>query len=176
MRKKCEHSNKPHFCRECKKQGKGGASLCDHYVQRSYCVPCGGSQVCEHKRHRKVCKECGGSAICIHGRQRPRCKECRPIGAFKQYVRNAERRGFIFVLSFEDYTRLSKQPCFYCDDGTETSGIDRVDSILGYTKDNCVPCCEFCNRMKMAYSQSAFIQQINRIANNLSAKPQRIAA
>lgn len=28
------------------------------------------------------------------------------------------------------------------------NGIDRVDSNIGYTQDNCVPCCAVCNRGK----------------------------
>jgi 5-methylcytosine-specific restriction endonuclease McrA len=28
-------------------------------------------------------------------------------------------------------------------------GIDRVDNSIGYTPDNCVPCCTQCNRIKL---------------------------
>lgn len=30
------------------------------------------------------------------------------------------------------------------------NGVDRLDSSMGYTPDNCVPCCWECNNMKGA--------------------------
>jgi hypothetical protein len=35
--------------------------------------------------------------------------------------------------------------------GTTGGGLDRIDSKKGYTKDNCVPCCGFCNNLKAWY-------------------------
>ena len=46
-------------------------------------------------------------------------------------------------------------------------GIDRKDNNKGYTNDNCVPCCGFCNKMKMDHSIDEFYSQIIRIYNNL---------
>jgi hypothetical protein len=43
------------------------------------------------------------------------------------------------------------------------NGIDRINSSLGYTIDNCVPCCTRCNRMKMVLLEEDFIFHIFKI-------------
>jgi hypothetical protein len=45
------------------------------------------------------------------------------------------------------------------------NGVDRVDSNGDYVKDNCVPCCTTCNRMKMDMSYNIFIKHIIKIRN-----------
>lgn len=59
-------------------------------------------------------------------------------------------------LSYEDFIGFTKKPdCYYC--GTalnwepyKTTGykLDRKNNALGYSRDNCVPCCARCNRAK----------------------------
>ena len=49
------------------------------------------------------------------------------------------------------------QGCFYCGDIATT--IDRVDSKLGHTVDNCVGCCHGCNISKGAVDLSTFIRK-----------------
>ena len=43
------------------------------------------------------------------------------------------------------------------------NGVDRKDNNLGYTIDNCVPCCHRCNSMKSNLSYQNFIQHISNI-------------
>ena len=69
-------------------------------------------------------------------------------------------------------------PCHYC--GTAGSikyldkvsgkiyyrnGIDRINSSNGYTLENVVPCCSYCNRMKMDLGYNEFLHLIEKIYN-----------
>jgi 5-methylcytosine-specific restriction endonuclease McrA len=48
------------------------------------------------------------------------------------------------------------------------NGIDRVDSSKGYTEDNCVSCCTFCNYSKLDYTIDEFKEWIIRIYTHLT--------
>lgn len=87
---------------------------------------------------------------------------------YKQYKFAAKRRNFIFDLSEELFTELFHSSCNYC--GTkDCRGIDRIDNLIGYTKENSTPCCDMCNKMKWKFSQNDFIKQIMAIYKNLQA-------
>lgn len=86
-----------------------------------------------------------------------------------KYKNNARRRGRVWGLSREQVRHLTKQPCHYCGKPpsiVETAGkmngsyvyngLDRVDNDCGYTIDNVVACCTFCNRAKWAWSVEEF--------------------
>lgn len=90
----------------------------------------------------------------------------------------------IWALSFEDFERLILGDCHYCGRTPQTigspylsksgkvngkvsekrarevlilhNGIDRKDNTKGYLLDNCVTCCETCNRGKRAMSYEDF--------------------
>lgn len=95
------------------------------------------------------------------------------------YIKNSKSRGLSFDLSDEEVLSLVVQRCFYCGSGpsnaisrkrisgiTEVfwySGIDRVDSLSGYFKDNVVPCCRICNSVKMKLSKNDFLSWVARI-------------
>ena len=96
------------------------------------------------------------------------------------YKSHAKQRGIVYELEREDFTRLIKMPCDYCGisnsnlkrrknelDNFYYNGIDRVDSNYGYTKDNCVTCCEKCNKAKMSMPRIEFIDWIKRAYNHL---------
>jgi hypothetical protein len=65
----------------------------------------------------------------------------------------ARRRGLNFDITFEEYTALMERPCSYCLNvfsspiGTGV-GLDRIDNTKGYTPNNVLPCCGFCNRLR----------------------------
>lgn len=94
---------------------------------------------------------------------------------FGEYRNGATRRGFAFDLTIDDVGALAVQDCRYC--GAKpaerrfgplnigvVNGIDREDGALGYTIENCVPCCPTCNRMKMNLRGAEFVAHILRIA------------
>ena len=79
-------------------------------------------------------------------------------------------------LSFEEFYSISQTNCVYCNSPPSNrrkcknidkyfifNGIDRIDSNTGYYKDNIVPACWNCNRMKSNYSLSEFNDWLDRI-------------
>lgn len=92
-----------------------------------------------------------------------------------QYKRHARDRGLVFELSKEAFTQLIKMPCHYCGlppsnnkitkncDGFLYSGIDRIDSEIGYIEGNTVPCCSTCNLAKRDLSEHDFLRWIKRV-------------
>lgn len=41
------------------------------------------------------------------------------------------------------------------------NGLDRIDNSVGYTEDNCVPCCAVCNRAKNSMGYNEFIEYLD---------------
>ena len=68
-------------------------------------------------------------------------------------------------LSFNQWLTFKHQPCFYCG-ATKNIGIDRKDSSIGYTLENCVSCCYLCNIMKQTLSIDKFLNHIELIFNH----------
>lgn len=90
---------------------------------------------------------------------------------YKIYKRNAEKRNLDFNLSENEFFEISTLPCAYCGGYSDTyndewfNGIDRIDSNFGYSKNNIVPCCAICNRMKMDLNVNDWINQMIKIIN-----------
>ena len=66
----------------------------------------------------------------------------------------SRRRGYAFLLSLRQYTKLIEQPCYYCGTSMANSmgtGLDRLDNRYGYSKKNVVTCCGICNRTRGIY-------------------------
>lgn len=98
------------------------------------------------------------------------------------YKQSAKNRCYSFELTKEQFRKLTKQNCFYCDcepfkefecagkgnfNGNYIyNGIDRADNSKGYTLENCVSCCEECNHMKRTMNQKEFIDKCRTIAEN----------
>jgi hypothetical protein len=76
----------------------------------------------------------------------------------------AEQRQLVWQLTDEEAQGLFTTACSYC--GAVPSpftGIDRIDSMKGYVKENCAPCCGYCNFMKGTLSREDFLARIERI-------------
>jgi hypothetical protein len=92
-----------------------------------------------------------------------------------QYKRHARDRGLKYELSYEQFEKLIRSPCSYCGippsnnkitkncKGFLYSGIDRVNSTLGYTTDNCVAACSDCNRVKRDMTREEFYSWVKRL-------------
>lgn len=103
-----------------------------------------------------------------------------PYGrVYKNYKNGAANRGLPFELSFEDAVKLFKSDCHYCKSPLSNSysgggstwhynGIDRKDNSLGYTIDNCVPCCRICNIGKAGLSYEDYLNWIKGVAERVN--------
>lgn len=103
------------------------------------------------------------------------------------YKASAKKRKLPFSLTMDEFERLTKQNCFYCemepklirkntrhkrlprlrDDTYIYNGIDRVDNTIGYTIKNTVTCCKMCNYSKNKNTQKYFIDWIETAYKNL---------
>lgn len=84
-------------------------------------------------------------------------------GKYSGYKTKARSRGLCFELTKDDFKKFWQASCYYCGDEIETVGIDRIDSSVGYTVDNCRSCCIHCNTVKFNYSESETIAHIIKI-------------
>lgn len=97
----------------------------------------------------------------------------------KDYRTNARRRGYEWSLTKEQALSLFAENCFYCgqppnniqkSNGVDSfihNGIDRLDSQIGYIKDNCVSCCTRCNYSKGVMPVEEFLKFISSVYDNL---------
>jgi len=94
-------------------------------------------------------------------------------GFYKIYSRSAKRRKLEFSIDFDTFSNLISSPCYYCGGSGTTyirqpglgyhNGLDRINNNIGYTNENCVPCCKLCNFMKMKLHDGEFLDQIEKI-------------
>ncbi len=87
-------------------------------------------------------------------------------GRLASYKRSAIVRNIDWDLSDEQFKLFWQRECFYCNNQIETIGIDRRDNQIGYSMDNCVSCCEVCNRMKWILGEEEFYSHILKIVKN----------
>lgn len=94
----------------------------------------------------------------------------RPKTVYTLCKRQAAKRGIEFRLSFEEYERITKEPCFYCGDPGSNrigrNGIDRKQNEGVYELANSVSCCGMCNTMKRTYSLEVFLSKCHQIVEN----------
>lgn|SRR3990167_4116596 len=76
--------------------------------------------------------------------------------------RHNKKKWLDKIMTLEEFIEIAKNPCAYCGGDTQ-KGIDRVDNNKGYTKENSVVCCNWCNRMKWILSKEEFINHIIKI-------------
>jgi hypothetical protein len=95
-------------------------------------------------------------------------------------IQRAIRRMKVMDLSRQQILELIEKPCHYCGAigsnvvrlskrkahiGKEYrhNGLDRVDSAIGYTVANTVPCCRECNHAKFTLSPIEYIAHCARV-------------
>lgn len=100
---------------------------------------------------------------------------------YQNYIRHARDREVEFGLTKEQFRNITIRHCAYCNrkpmQGNHKNsrhyglyihnGIDRVDNNLGYTIDNCVPCCKVCNAAKTTLTLQDFKEWIFDVYHHL---------
>lgn len=90
------------------------------------------------------------------------------------YKNASKRRLLSWDLPENKFIELLFSNCYYCKSPPLTllkvkkhklmvNGVDRVNNDLGYSINNCVACCKFCNRAKNNATLEDFTNWINRI-------------
>jgi len=100
-----------------------------------------------------------------------------------QYKKGAKKRGLDFLLTKEQFRQLTSASCFYCGASPQDrhcvqqtkkrnvpgwgdycyNGVDRTDNNKGYTIENCVTCCNICNRAKLKMGYEDFIVYLTQL-------------
>ena len=130
----------------------------------------------EKLSNKKFTISCG---FCLPADKVSKKKEKVYGGFFSSYTGGAKARGLDFSLTEPELVEIAKGNCHYCnqaptrifrlwvggvEDFARLSGVDRMDSSLGYCLSNCVPCCWTCNRMKSDIPYLAFIDKCSQIS------------
>lgn len=87
--------------------------------------------------------------------------------AYNAYKQRADKNDWSFELSQKQFNDLICGSCVYCgrpNDNCHNNGIDRKQNNIGYTEENCVPCCGECNLMKANMSYEQFIDCVKKVA------------
>jgi hypothetical protein len=155
--------------------GHGGTiweALCD----------CGNTFNCEPQRVKSGnCKSCG----CWR-------KEQSSKGVQRKHEPRISSAMYVWRRAYKDcdfnlFLELSQKDCYYCsrspyrifnaysskkseyqkENGSFTyNGLDRLNSDLGHTPNNIVPCCTECNKAKLDMSEEHFLKLIEMIYRN----------
>lgn len=97
---------------------------------------------------------------------------------YTNYKYQAAFKNLTWALSKRYFKWLTAQNCYYCgaepaniyevkncNGGYTYNGVDRKDNTKGYTKENSVPCCWQCNRIKSDLPLNEFIRWVRRVSN-----------
>jgi hypothetical protein len=141
------------------------------------------------KGYRSHCRTCSLEAKAKHIKENPEkynnqkkawCKKANktrrhPIARYNYSKYKALREGREFSLTLEQYLGLLNQNCYYDNAPLPKTGkgLDRLDSNKGYSLNNVVPCCAFCNRAKSSKSKKDFTKWIKTVYKNLLKKETR---
>lgn len=119
----------------------------------------------------------GRAKTCGCGQARFRIKRAKGetpnfVDLICSYRYGAKRRGLKWDLTRSQAMIIFKQDCHYCGCSPGTigdttgygppfvyNGIDRKDSSIGYTIDNCTPCCKKCNYVKGSMDYDEFLNE-----------------
>lgn len=107
------------------------------------------------------------------------CKTCMVYSVqarYQMYRFGAKKRNLEFELTRDEFEAITSMPCHYCGEysseylGKKYSGVDRINSLIGYTHNNVVPCCTMCNRMKLDYTTSDWLSKMAQILKHMGYK------
>ncbi len=132
---------------------------------------------------------CGGSGLASYSdlkRGRTNfCTSCREVKSvwapirviYAAYKRAALAKKREFTLTKGQFSNIISSDCFYCDSPPSQllskkgmrehlyyNVVDRVDNLRGYTIDNVVAACKFCNFAKKSCPVEEFEAWLDRVA------------
>jgi hypothetical protein len=79
--------------------------------------------------------------------------------------KTAQRKGYVWELSSEQFEQLILSDCVYCAaPPAPVNGVDRRDNSQGYTVENSTTACAQCNYAKKTLSVQDFLSWARRVA------------
>lgn len=125
----------------------------------------------------KSCKSC---AYKIRGNKKRLYTDGQARHAvYSRYKVGAQRRNLEWNIDKKLFFEIIIRPCIYCGDEKISyaskpknspwqqdfyyTGIDRIDSNLGYINNNIEPCCKWCNIAKSNRSKKDFIEWFKKV-------------
>lgn len=118
------------------------------------------------------------------GKWEYRCRRCNSIrnratqrtlkGQFRSGRNVAKQRGIEWALTFEEFAALRTKPCAYCGFplAQTSTGLDRINSAVGYTVDNVLPSCWECNQAKNIFFTVGEMKRIGAVIGAIKAERQ----
>ena len=102
---------------------------------------------------------------------------------WRNYRQTAKRRGLEFDLDYNFFMSIIIQSCVYCGSSEVSyfnprndweqqfryTGIDRINSSVGYLKENIQPCCKHCNMSKSDRTEKDFYEWIEKVYNKMKS-------
>jgi hypothetical protein len=96
---------------------------------------------------------------------------------YQSYNQAARKRNLEWDISYQQFIDITQKNCYYCGEEPEMrpshgkrwdfkfpmSGIDRVDSKIGYKSNNVVACCSYCNQAKWDHDVQDFLLWVRKI-------------
>lgn len=142
------------------------------------CIKCGTSleiginwtESRKKKRH-YICKECFNRAFKerkAYKAERKTNRQYLKLGKklsnkVTNFIQDSVKRNKELEYSFAEIAEIMQKPCEYCGSSKKYSGLDRVDSSLGYIKGNVVPACAPCNLGKHVMSVQQYIAHCKKV-------------
>lgn len=92
---------------------------------------------------------------------------------YHSYYKRSETKLDTLEMSKEEFKDFVKRNCYLCGKNNKNGiGIDRVVNKIGYTNENCKPCCSYCNYMKRDYNLEIFIEKVRDIVKHACENPE----
>ena len=149
----------------------------DKRTQVDYICDCGTHRIGAHLANVKIQKNCNKCQR--RGLVHKAYGESSFNNLYNTYRQNARLKQRSFELTKEEFRTLTKQNCFYCGKSPSRAikskkshgeyiynGVDRKDNTQGYTVENSVSCCKFCNLTKTNTDFNEFIRWVRAVDEN----------
>lgn len=144
-------------------------------------VECSSYSVRANNRKSCGCLKVEKVSKILSERSRKRVNESCKNTLYLTLRASAKKRALLFELDKGHVDTITQQNCYYCggdpsnkmtvrynDDVLLYNGLDRVDSSIGYTKKNVVPCCKLCNQAKNNLTKQEFFDWVKRVHNHIT--------
>lgn len=123
--------------------------------------------VTRYEKESMLCSDCTSKQLVQDKKRKDRVRNFKNENLnnleryYKEYISSATKKVREITIDFEIFKGLVTSSCYYCNhySESETIGIDRINNSKDYTKENCVPCCWKCNRIKHVYHLEFFLEK-----------------